>query len=86
MCDCLKTIEDKTLEALKELEQGEVTGGKLIHSHFPLVENTIKARITYSEFRYSLSRKKKDGTFEKAKNKTASISHSYCPFCGEKHS
>lgn len=85
MCNCLKTIEGKTLEVVKGQSDGEFSGGKLIHSHFPISKNQIKGRITYSEFVFSFAPKKKDGTIGKVKKQTVSISHSFCPFCGKKH-
>jgi hypothetical protein len=86
MCDCLKTIETKTMEVVKGQKEGEVTDGKMLNTHFPFVKNSLKNRVTYNEFQFFFAPIKKDGSIGKPKKQTVSISHSYCPFCGEKHS
>ena len=85
MCDCIKEAEGKILESIRENIQGEISGGKLLQTHFPIVKNQIKGRITYTEFQCTLTPTKKDGSMGKPKKQTVNISHAYCPFCGEKH-
>lgn len=85
MCDCIKKVEDKMKNHIQETANGETYDYKLLQTHFPFVKNTIKGRITYTEFQYMLAPIKKDGTTGKHKKQTVNISHSYCPFCGEKH-
>lgn len=86
MCDCLKNIEAKTMEVVKEQKDGEFSDGRMLNTHFPIVNNAFKDRITYNEFQFQFAPRKKDGTIGVPKKQTVSISHSYCPFCGEKHS
>lgn len=85
MRDCVKIIETKTMEVVKEQKEGEFTGGRMLNTHFPIVNNTFKGRITYNEFQFSFAPKKKDGTIGKVRKQIVSLSHSFCPFCGEKH-
>lgn len=85
MCKCLQEIEQKTLEMLREDRDGQISGGKITNSHFPIIKNQFKDRETYSEFEYKLTPVKKDGTIGKTKTQTINIGHSYCPFCGEKY-
>lgn len=73
------------METVKDQKQGEFSNGKLLQTHFPIVKNRIINRITYSEFQFSFAPKKKDGTIGKPKIQIVNISHTYCPFCGEKH-
>jgi len=86
MCDCIKNIEDKTLETLRENNEGifEKANG-LLCVHFPIVKNKFLDRKTYNDYEFSFTPIKKDGTPGKPKKKTIAIAHTYCPFCGEKH-
>lgn len=86
MCNCLRKLEKKTFEVAKKRNEGEFSDGKLLNCHFPIIDNQIKDRITYSEFQFLFAPRKKDGSIGKVKKQTISISHTYCPFCGEKHS
>lgn len=86
MCDCIKTLETKTLEMVKEQKDGEFTKGKITPSCYPVIDNQFKDRITHSEYEFMFAPKKKDSTIGMPKKQTVSIMHSYCPFCGEKHS
>lgn len=85
MCDCIKTIESKTLEMVKEQKEGEFAKGGITPSSFVIVDNKFNPRRTHSEYEFTFAPKKKDGTIGKPKKQTVNIIHSYCPFCGEKH-
>jgi hypothetical protein len=85
MCNCIINVEEKLIERVKETNQGEIEGGKILQSHFHFTENGFGPRTTYSEFQFTLSPLKKDGTIGKPKKQTVNISHTYCPFCGKKH-
>lgn len=89
MCNCIKNIEEKTIDWLRENEKGDISVGKLMHTQFPLIKRhrslTIQDRVTYSDFQYKHAPIKKDGSFGKSITRTATIAHSFCPFCGEKY-
>jgi hypothetical protein len=85
MCDCIKEIENKAFDKVKEQKEGEFSKGILTPIHFPIVKNKFMDRQTYSEYEFTLAPKKKDGTIGKPKKQTVSIMHQYCPFCGKKY-
>jgi hypothetical protein len=85
MCDCIKTIESKTLDEVRKQKEGEYEGGKLVNVCFLIVKNKFTNRRTYQEFEFQFAPMKKDGTIGKEKRQTVNINHSYCPFCGEKY-
>jgi len=85
MCDCIKTIEDKTFEAIRDQKEGVFKKGDLIPSSFPIVKNRFKDRQTHSEYEFTFAPKKKDGTIGKYKKQTVNIMHQYCPFCDKKY-
>jgi hypothetical protein len=85
MCNCLKDIESKTFEMVKEQKEGEFTKGNITPSSFLIIKNKFSNRATHSEYEFTFAPKKKDGTTGKPKKQTVNITHSYCPFCGEKH-
>lgn len=85
MCNCIKEIEAKTLDAVKEQKEGEYSEGKLLNVCFILVKNKFTNRRTYNEYQFLFAPKKKDGTIGKEKKQTVNITHQYCPFCGEKY-
>lgn len=86
MCDCIKTIEDKTIKALRENNEGRFEKARgLLGILFPIVKNKFLDRQTYNEYEFIFSPIKKDGTLGKPKKKTVNIAHTFCPFCGEKY-
>lgn len=85
MCNCIKEIEKKSFEVVKEQKKGIFSDGKLLQTHFPISKNQVKDRITYSEFSFYFAPEKKSGSIGKSKRQTVHVSHVYCPFCGEKH-
>jgi len=85
MCNCIKEIEEKTFEAVKEQKEGEFTKGNIIPSSFLIIRNKFSNRATHSEYEFTFAPKKKDGTIGKPKKQTVNLIHKYCPFCGEKH-
>lgn len=86
MCDCIKTIETKTFLMVQEGKEGEFTKGNITTSSYPIIDNQFKDRRTHSEYEFTFAPKKKNGTIGKPNRKTVNVMHSYCPFCGEKHS
>lgn len=86
MCNCIKTIEEKTLETLRENNEGQFDKAEgLCCTQFPIVKGQFLDRQTYNEYQFLFSPIRKDGTVGKVKKRTVNISHTYCPFCGEKY-
>lgn len=85
MCNCIKEIEQKTFETVKEQKEGEFSKGNITPSSFPIIDNKFKDRRTHSEYEFVFAPKKKDNTVGKPKKQSVNILHAFCPFCGEKH-
>lgn len=85
MCDCIKKIEEKSFETVKNQKEGEFEKGNLIPSSFMIVKNKFTNRQTHSEYQFTFAPRKKNGTIGMPKKQTVNIIHQYCPFCGEKH-
>lgn len=71
MCSCLRETED-------ELEKIGYTGAQL-SSAFVQIGGAIKVR-TYTNANYEVETKT-----GKKKIKKIPVTHTYCPFCGEKY-
>lgn len=87
MCDCIKKIEHGTIKTLKENNDGEFEKARgLLCVQIPIVNNRFLNMRTYNDYEFYFTPVKKDGTTGKPKKKTIAIAHTYCPFCGKKHS
>lgn len=89
MCNCINCIKEakqRTIEFLvnEQKDKSIINQEKCNFSHITLsLGDNIRWR-TYQEFHYRIAPIKKDGSIGKEKEKTISIYHSFCPFCGEK--
>lgn len=61
MCDCIKKIETKTFEMVKEQKEGEFTKGNVTPRSFTIINNKFGPRRTNSEYEFTFAPKKKDG-------------------------
>jgi hypothetical protein len=78
MCDCISKIEEKATAQLQEQPKFKkpVTKVRMQGVVFPLIGNTLTTR-TCNMLEIELEGQKK--------RPEMTISHSYCPFCGEKY-
>jgi hypothetical protein len=85
MCNCIKEVEKKTSEFLKNKIGDKI--GTIISEEFESKSMLIDDGkwILSLPFRLEYYRKKKDGTSEtKVLTHTVNIMPTYCPFCGVK--
>lgn len=85
MCNCIKDIEEKSFKAVSGQKDGDFKKGYLLPVSFPIIKNKFLNRRTHSEYEFTFSPRKKDGTIGKPKRQTVNIMHQYCPFCGKKY-
>lgn len=83
MCNCIKDIETKAFEKLKNDKSkfGVVNSAEFITVGFDLMNGGVRL---YNDITYEMTNKKKDGSVGSTRNYSISVYHTYCPFCGEK--
>ena len=77
MCDCIKRIEKEILEKREEYKGRKLLKAKLQHTTFPMSGLKIMGRITTQPLELELEGRKTPLKTD--------ISHTYCPWCGEKY-
>lgn len=85
MCDCIEKVTDEMTSHVVGLNEGGILDGYLVQKQWPVSNGNVKPSTTFTDYEYQVVPVKKDGTEGKPKTKRIRVSHSYCPFCGEKH-
>ena len=88
MCDCIKEVTKKTMEALEKRnkDKGIVSDGQMKETSFVFrSDGKATTMETGQSFGYKFTPLKKNGSMGLQINKTGSLHHYFCPFCGEKY-
>ena len=78
MCNCIKEAEINLAKDIGEINGKKILSASMMNVNFPISNLKLVGRITTQPIKFTLEGRKTP--FE------TSLSHTYCPWCGEKYS